>query len=1047
MTQVLPDTRANDWENPQVFERNKQPGHATLMPYDEISSAIAGDRYGSPFCRLLNGTWRFSWAPNPASAPAGFEASDFADDAWDRVEVPGNWQLQGDYDPPMYTNVQYPFPIDNCPRVPEDDNPAGSYRTTFRVPADWAGRRVYLVFAGVESNLTLWINGQEVGYSQGSRLPAEFDITPYLRDGENCLAARVLRWSDGSYLEDQDHWRLSGIYRDVYLWSAPPVHVRDFAVTTPLASDYVDGKVHVVAQIENHQVGTATGHTLEMRLLNPAGDQVVSQRVALDEIAPGREIAAEMEQPVADPLKWNAEEPNLYTLLLALRDGAERLIEAESCRVGFRECAIRDGQLLLNGVPLTVRGVDRHEHDPIRGKTVDRESMLADILLMKQNNLNAVRTSHYPNHPLWYDLCDEYGLYLIDEANVECHGRLETSDEPVWKEAYVERGRRMVLRDKNHPSVIIWSLGNESGMGCNIEAEADAVRALDPTRPVHYEPIVRDPDMPTSVSDIVPPMYPPIERLIAFAEDPNDDRPVIMCEYAHAMGNSVGNLKEYWDAIATHRRLQGGFIWDWVDQGLLQTTKDGQEWYAYGGDFGDEPNDGNFCINGLVSPDRTPHPSLLEAKSVMQPIQVAAPDLLAGSLEVTNRYDFRSLSGIAGSWEIVSDGRVLQEGRLPSLPIEPGETVTINLPISPIEVTGDSDYWLNVRFWLNQDATWAKAGHVVAAEQFLMPLETAHAHTIPADSMPSLTLIDSNDSAEIRGDNVTWQFTKADGRLSSLTCDGRQCVASGPLANVWRAPTDNDIRRPAPEWREAGLDALESRLTGFDVTQTAPQVVTIGVSSNLVSSDADGDVIRLSCRQVYQVYGSGDLVIDTTLSPAGDLPVLPRVGLQMVLPEGLEHYVWYGRGPHENYSDRKTSAPVGVYESTVDEQYEPYVYPQDNGNKTDVRWVALRNAEGYGLLATAMPSEGTPTLDVSAHHYTTHDLDAARHTHELVRRPDITLNLDLLQAGLGGASCGPGTLPQYQVGPVERRWSVRLRPLAPGDDPVAISKRVPGSRG
>jgi len=1032
-----------DWENPHVFERNKEPGHATLMPYGDFSSAIAGDRHASPFCRLINGTWRFKWAPNPSSTPVGFEDPDYADDDWDRIEVPGNWQLQGDYDPPMYTNVQYPFAIDDCPAVPRDDNPTGSYRTTFMVSPEWSGRTVYIVFEGVESAFYLWINGKEVGYSQGSRLPAEFNITPYVRDGENTLAVRVLRWSDGSYLEDQDHWRLSGIYRDVYLWSAPPVHVRDFAVTTPLAPDYRDAELHIVAQVSNTDATPASHYTLEMRLLSPAGEQVLSQHVELAEIAPDEEVEVRISRSVADPYKWNAEQPYLYTLLLLLRDDADHLVEVESCRVGFRQIEIRDGQLLLNGAPLTIRGTNRHEHDPIRGKTVDRDSMRADIRLMKQHNLNAVRTSHYPNHPVWYDLCDEHGIYLIDEANIECHGRLQTSDEPIWKDAYVERAKRMVLRDKNHPSVIVWSLGNESGMGCNIEAEADAVRALDPTRPVHYEPILREPGMPSRVSDIIPPMYPSIERLIELARDPQADRPVIMCEYAHAMGNSVGNLKEYWEAIESHRRLQGGFIWDWVDQGLRQITGDGRKWFAYGGDFGDEPNDGNFCINGLVSPDRTPHPSLLEAKKVMQPIQISAPDALGGRLQITNRYDFRSLSGITGSWRVIADGQVLQEGSLPSLPIEPGETVTVNLPLSPIEPQANTEYWLDVRFWLNEDTLWAPAGHVVATEQFQMPIETPQADALPISRMPPLSMADSPEGLEIRGEGFSYEFTKCDGRLSSLSCNGRECIACGPVANVWRAPTDNDARRLAPEWRALGLDRLENTLTEFLADQTAPQVIRVRTRSRLVAHGAETESPLFACEQVYLVYGSGDVVIETTLTPVEDLPILPRIGLQMLLPEGYERFSWYGRGPHENYVDRKESAAVGIYEGTVDEQYVPYVRPQENGNKTDVRWVALRSQEGYGLLATTVPSLGTSTLNVSAHHYTTYDLDAAQHTHELVRRAEITLNLDLAQAGLGGESCGPRTLPQYQVQPKRHHWSIRLIPLLPDDDPIALSKRSP----
>jgi len=636
--------RPNDWENPQVVGRNKQPGHVLLLPYADETSARTRDPDASPYWQSLNGQWKFCYAPTPDAAPESFHRTDHDDSAWKPIAVPGNWQLQG-YDKPIYTNVQYPFPPDDLPGVPHDDNPTGCYRVTFSIPEHWYGRRVFVVFDGVDSAFYLWVNGEMVGYSQGSRLPAEFDITDYVRTGDNLLAARVYRWSDGSYLEDQDFWRLSGIYRDVYLYAPPPLRLADYEVRTELDADYRDAILHIRTRVANHTDG-ATTCALIASLYDAQGQLVLTAPSGERQVPAGSKALLELDAPVSAPLKWSAEYPNLYTLTLALSDARGETLEVQSCRVGFRTVEIIDGQICINGMPVLFRGVNRHEHDPDTGHTVSRASMIQDIRLMKQFNINAVRTSHYPDVPEWYDLCDEYGLYLIDEANIETHGVWDRlTKDPAWKTAFLERGMRMVERDKNHPSVIIWSLGNESGDGPNHEALSAWIRDRDPTRPIHYESATGrrtyvGPETAPHV-DIVSVMYPTVDQIIELAQTPGEIRPLIMCEYAHAMGNSPGNLQEYWDAIEAHPRLQGGFVWDWVDQGIRQAlprgyspgvTKEGVEWFAYGGDFGDDPNDGNFCINGLVFPDRVPHPALWEHKKVTQPVGVKPLDLLAGRL-------------------------------------------------------------------------------------------------------------------------------------------------------------------------------------------------------------------------------------------------------------------------------------------------------------------------------------------------------------------------------------------------------------------------------
>ncbi len=1134
----------NDWENPQVVGRNREPAHATLLPFQDAQSALAGDRCACANFKLLNGNWQFQWAPNPASAPEDFYVEPFTNDGWDTIAVPGNWQLQG-YDVPMYTNVQYPFPPDNMPEVPKDNNPVGSYRTTFTVPDAWQGKQVFIVFDGVDSAFYLWVNGQMVGYSQDSRLPAEFNLTPYLRPGENTLAVRVYRWSDGSYLEDQDYWRLSGIYRDVYLFATPPVHIRDFWAYPQLDTDYRDAVLNVRADLHAYDGTSLEGYTIIAEIFDAHRSRITNYELRItnpQSLIPNPQSPITFAMPVTNPLKWSAEHPHLYTLLLTLKDPAGNVLEVERCYVGFRQVEIKDGKILINGAPVYFRGVNRHEHDPDTGHTLSIESMLQDILLMKRFNINAVRTCHYPDDPRWYDLCDQYGLYLIDEANLETHGVWdEPTRDPVWRTAFLERGSRMVERDKNHPSVIIWSLGNESGHGPNHAAMADWIHAHDPTRPVFYDSADHEPYI-----DIVSKMYPSLERLIELAQRPGETRPFIMAEYAHAMGNSPGNLKEYWDIIAQYPRLCGGFIWDWVDQGLRRKTADGVEWFAYGGDFGDVPNDGSFCINGLIFPDRTVHPSLWEVKKVYQPVEVEVADALAGEVAIINKYHFSDLSHLVSTWKLEADGRVIQQGQLPRLSTPPGGRERVTIPFTLPEVTAGVEYWLTLSFALAEATPWAEAGHEVAWSQFAVPFSAPIAQPVDVAALPALTLRESDAQAVIAGRDFELVFDKQGGTIAALCYRGHELLKAGPKSNFWRAPTENDLNtwgdeRAAQHWRAVGLDRLEEHIEAVTVKQTAPQVVEIGVRSvcapdagfvpptvsgpeqqmemfmqfltwamdkptleafcahlgipwdslpgtiksaklkgllgrfaqpeqfmgfalnlyhflkefapdkvrpefeaALFPEKADTSAqqpqapqpARFACAYTYTIYGSGDIVIEHHVVPeTPGLPFLPRIGLTLTMPGGYERFTWYGRGPHENYVDRNYGAPVGLYSGTVDEQYVPYIVPEENGNKTEVRWVALTNPAGVGLLAV-----GASRLEVSAHHYTAQDLTVATHTYELCRREVITLNLDYGQSGLGSASCGPGRRPEYQLKPVETCYRVRLRPFA-NESPLALSKQ------
>ena len=1027
-----------DWENPEVFGRNKEPGHCTLMPYPGIARALEGTREASPYYKLLNGNWKFKWVERPADRPCGFYKLNYDVSHWREIPVPSNWELQG-YGIPTYTNAAYPFsPVEpKPPSIPHDDNPVGSYRTEFEIPSSWGGRQVFLHFDGVRSAFYLWINGKEVGYSQGSMTPAEFNITKYLRKGENVLAAEVYRYSDGSYLEDQDAWRLSGIYRDVYLFSTPEVHLRDFFVRSELDEQYCDATVKVTARVRNYSGKDAKSHKIEVTLLGADGRFVGSAPLLADEsgvIDAGAESVIEMEAEVARPQKWSAETPYLYKVVLTLKDSKGKVVEVEQCNFGFREVELKDGQMLVNGKAILIKGVNRHEHDPDHGRAIPFSRMLEDIKLLKQNNINAVRTSHYPDDPKWYDLCDRYGLYLIDECNLETHGVIKElpKDVPEWKAACMDRMARMVERDKNHPSIIIWSLGNESGYGTTHIAMADYAREYDPTRLVHFMDH-EDKMADLAASDIVCPMYATIEKIEEYARTERPE-PLIQCEYAHAMGNSVGNLQDYWDVIEKYKQLQGGFIWDWADQGLRKKTTGGREFWAYGGDYGDIPNDNNFCCNGIVQPDRKPNPSLYEVKKVYQYIKVEPVDLAGGRVRIRNKYDFVSLDFVNVFWELAVDGEVVQKGELAKISPGQQEEQEVTVPFRKPELEAGAEYWLKITFSLAKDTLWAQKGHVVAWDQFKLPFDVPEVPTVDVNAMPELELKETEGNITVTGKDFKLTLAKENywtrynnywtrynkGAIKSFKYQDKELISTPMVPNFWRVPIDNDRGNGMPErlsvWRRAGEDRTVHEITA---ERFRPQVVRIVVKASLPAGNCD-------YQNVYIIYGSGDVVVESSLrKPEGiDLPNIPRFGMQMEMPEEFSTMRWYGRGPQESYWDRKTGAAVGVYGGSVEEQTHDYVRPQENGNKTDVRWVALTNKDGTGLLAIGMP-----LLSVSAWPYTMQDLERARRVHELRQRDTITVNLDYKQMGVGGDdSWGAKTHPEYTLPAGDYSYSFRLRP-------------------
>ncbi len=965
-----------------------------------------------------------------------------------RSPVPANVEVEG-HGVPIYTNTKYPWleppagynvakdvawhPASKPtpPFIPQDNpyNTVSAYRRTFEVPAEWSGRPVFLTFDGVNSFFYLWINGQKVGFGKDSRTPVEFNVTRFVKPGRNLIAVENFRWSDGSFLECQDFWRLSGIFRDVYLWAAPLQHVRDLEVKADLDAQYADGLLSVTAWVTNAAPQAATV-TMTVTLLDAAGHALPNPAApAPVRLDAGAERACACSFSVRSPLKWSAETPNLYRLLVTLKDGAGKTVAVVPQRVGFRKVELKSGDLLVNGRRILVKGVNRHEHDPYLGQAITIDSMLQDIRLMKQNNINLVRTCHYPNQPQWYDLCDEYGLYLIGEANIECHGDQSITRNAEWEPAYMDRTVRMVERDKNHPSVIIWSVGNENGKGCNLEATSAWIKRRDPSRLVHSCEAGEAP-----WTDIVCPMYPNPKKLGEYASK-EQARPYIMCEYAHAMGNSNGDMWSYWRQIYTLPHLQGGSVWDWVDQAFAQPQGNARDrrfvkprtsdktFWAFGGDFGpmSVPSDQNFCCNGLVSADRAPHPGLAEVKKVYQYLQMEAGDLAKGEVKIANRYDFINPKDfVNGRWTLQADGKRIAEGKLAPLDLAPGAQGALKIALPQVTPEPGVAYWLDVSFALKDAQLWAPAGHEVAWAQFKLPLSAPAAAADLSKGAP-LKLTEANGKVSVSGDGFTVAFDQAGGLLTSLTFGGKELVKEPLRPSFWRAPTDNDrgynMEKKFGAWRTVGRDWKPASVR---VTQPGPREVQVVASGPLPGV---GGTYTLA----HRVLATGDVLIDASYAPEANTkaPNLARFGLQMTVPAGFENLRWYGLGPQETYSDR-CDARVGVYAGTVAEQAFPYTEPGETGNKVGVRWVTLCDKKGVGLLAA-----GQPLLSVNALHHTTDDLMSCFHPWEMPVREDVTLNLDLVQMGVGGDnSWGALQHPEFML-PAKQayRYSFVLRPF------------------
>ncbi len=1016
--------QGNDWENPAVFQINRLPARATFMYYPEKNAAIQDNYELSPYYLTLNGQWKFNWVPKPADRPVNFYKTDYNHSNWKEISVPGNWELNG-YGTPIYTNIIYPFPK-NPPLIPHHDNPVGSYIKEFELPENWHDRKVFLHFQSGLAAMYLWLNGEKVGYHQGNKNQAEFDITPFVRNGKNKIAIEGYRWSDGSYLEDQDFWRLSGFDRGIYLYSTDQVRVADFFAKPQLDKNYNHADLTVEIKVENFSKQTRKT-TIEVEVLDATAKTIARSSSKVQLIQNGK-TPITIKQNVKNPALWSAETPHLYTLLIRLADEKNQTIEYISHRIGFRSVEIKDGLLLVNGKYVLLKGVNLHEHHPVNGHVVDRETMIKDLKLMKQFNINAVRTSHYPQQELWYKLCDEYGIYLIDEANIESHGmgygKENMAFDPTWDAAHLDRTFSLVERDKNHPSVIIWSLGNEASNGDVFKKTYNWIKERDQSRPVQYEQAEEYPE-----TDIVCPMYATIERIAAYARKPNIYRPLIQCEYSHAMGNSSGNLKEYWDTIRAHRALQGGFIWDWVDQGLLTKDENGNSYFAYGGDFNAKHyhHDENFCMNGVIWPDRRPNPQLYELKKVYQDIQIKAVDLSKGIIALTNEFCFSNLNQFQFTWELIKNGEKVSDGVF-TTDVAPLSSKEIRLNIPQVAIQAGEEYFLNIYAFTTKGTDLVPQGHNVAYEQLVYSNNRYFTPIKPEISGGKPQLTKKNNILEINAGDVIAIFNtdlnpneSHKTGLQQYAMKGRQVLKENLQPNFWRAPTDNDfgaqIQRELSVWRAAGYNRILKNVA------IKKENKSISVIFYYRLPDVAADYV-----QSYTVHADGSILSDITYTTDNkDLTEIPRFGSVITLPVAFDNYEYYGRGPVENYVDRKDAAMLGIYESKVQDQYIPYLRPQENGNKTDVRWLTLTNDDGFGLKVEALQPMGVTALHNASEDFDPGMTKKQMHINDIYPRNEVVLSLDLFQRGLGGTnSWGQLPLDQYRYANKAYRFSYQL---------------------
>lgn len=1002
------------WENHQIDGINRMPARAHFLTFPSKEKALLNNnRYTHAF-KNLNGVWKFMFLDAPEYSPEGFFNSDFDVTKMDDITVPGNWQLQG-YGKMHYSDLWYNFPI-NPPYVPTE-NPTGIYKRTFFVEESYRDKKIIIRFCGVDSAYHLWINGKEVGYSKVARNESEFDITDLIRVGEeNDVTVRVYQWSDGTYLEDQDMWWESGIFRDVELIGVPKDGINDYKVIADLDDEYKNGIFKVEAFLRTTKEVNVTFELVD------AGENTVFTKTVV-----AKEGKACIDEVIADVNHWTAETPYLYKLFMTVEDDG-RIIEVIPQNVGFRNIRLNGETFLVNGVAIKFKGVNRHDYSPQNGRVVSREEIEKDIILMKQFNINAIRTSHYPNSYYLYDLCDEYGMYLIAETDLECHGFELTgdykwiTDDPSWELAYVSRMTRMIERDKNHPAIIFWSLGNESAFGCNFRKMTDVAHEMDPTRLVHYEG-----DFDVESADVYSTMYTWIENLKKpyLMKDiiEKSKKPHIHCEYCHAMGNGPGNLKDYQDLVYAHDKLQGGFVWEWFDHGIESFTESGEKYYRYGGDFGDDPSNKDFCIDGLIMPDRTPSPGLYEYKKVIEPITTTAVDIQKGIINLLSRYDFANLDRFNLVYKVMEDDVILQTGfmAVPSIEARANKDITLPYDLSTIKVKPGAHYYVNISYQLREDTSYASSGHELATAQFELPL---YKEGIMVRPEGILNVEKEHTTLHVKGANFSLDFNLVNGNLMNIVRDGMQVLSKGPRLTLWRAPISNDMEI---------IDKLK-KVYFLHLEHEVVMNIDYHMEGNILKVEVDtinsttNSAWHFKTKYVYTVCPSGDILIDVEGTPSGRVDLapdmLPRIGVSMHLDKSMEHVRYFGMGPGENYADSKEAAQMGLYANTVDGLFTNYVIPQENGNHMGCKWVSMTNDRGMGLLAS---TEGD--FNFSASWYEDKDLDDAKHTCDLVKRDYIVFNVDYKQNALGTNSCGQWQLDKYRAKFEDFKLSFRLTPF------------------
>jgi beta-galactosidase len=1009
-----------EWEDPSVTQLGQLPPHSFSMDYPNVDAIFDNDFSKSPNFKSLNGTWKFYYVNTPEERPQDFYKDNFYDWNWKELTVPSNWEMHK-FGIPIYTNVLYPFPP-NPPFIDHSYNPVGSYRRSFTVPDNWTGKDVILHFGSISGCAYVWVNGQAVGLSKVAKSPAEFNITPFLKKGNNTLAVQVYRWHDGSYLEDQDMWRMSGIERDVFLMAKSKTSITDFWVKAGLDDNYKDGTLAVTIDVKN----LTPQYSVEISVFDKNKNKVFTETRPLS-------IKVQIEGKVTAPAQWSAEQPNLYTAIISIKNEKGEVVEATGTKIGFRRSEIKGKNFLINGKRVLVKGVNRHEHDPDKGKVMTRDLMIKDIITMKQFNINTCRSSHYPNDPLWLALCDEYGMYVVDEANIEAHGlgaemqsmpadkSRHTAYDPQWKAQHHDRTQRLLERDKNVACVVAWSLGNECGNGPVFYETYDYLKKRDGSRPVMSEQAGEYPN-----TDIVCPMYPTIANMKKYAADKAQKRPYIMCEYSHAMGNSNGNFKEYWDIMRASDNMQGGCIWDWVDQGIRTKTEDGRSYFGYGGDFGsqDRYTDYNFVCNGLVDADRNPHPGLNEVKKIYQNILFENDDWQTGKIKVKNEFSFTNLKDFDFRWELLNNGEKMKDGTF-TVEANAGETKSISLNIPMIKIAAGTEILLNVYAYQRTATPSVPAGHEVAREQFsgngnYFDRKQANTGDLKIEKTASSLKFSSGD--------ISGELNLQNGTINQLGYKGTNIVGGFfPEPYFWRAPTDNDFGNDFINYARVWMSA-QSRRTVKKITVGDKN--TEGVPVTVVYRIPD---VRADYTLNYLIKNDGAIQINATIELPADseAPELPRMGMRFGLPNTYNQIAWYGRGPFENYADRNTASLIGVhYDNTDNGWTRNYIRPQESGYKTDMRWLRLTNTEGVGISV-----EGLQPLCFSAMSQLTEDFDEGnskknRHVTDIVKRPFVTLHVDLGQRGIGGDnSWGAETHEDYRLKAKKYAYGFIIRPI------------------